>query len=780
MLIRFIHSNRFTAILPAHTRLPVEKPQGIYEMQVCPKGFYCPTFRQKLICPKGNYCPTGTVTPVPCSSLSSCPEGSAKHKDYTGIVFCVGLDLVLLFAYLIYRFREYKKAKESLIIAQREREGSTTSFELEAGSMKRSGSSEKDNKDRIDTKLLVSSYKKALSGRRAGMTFKFDNLGLTLKNGKTILSGVTGTIQQGSLTAVMGPSGAGKSTFLSILMGKTNRTHGTLLINDAEAEIHQFKNLIGFVPQDDIMLRELTVRENVLHSARIRLPSSWSKSDINEYVDRVLESLSLSHVANTLIGDETQRGVSGGQRKRVNIGMELAAVPQVIFLDEPTSGLDATGALKIMKVLRSLTKLNVSIISVIHQPRYEIFKSFDDVLLIAPGGKTAYHGPTQEVIRYFENLGFIFSATANPSDILMDILSGKGRTTDNREYTSDDLVVSWENHKSSSGSPLLKPTDTKNRSLSPGPAYSEDGSDIYSDYSSNSRGSRGRRKNSTVPLNVLVQMGALRGASFFKQIYFIAARSIIQQFRFFMSLIMEVGVAGLCGAVTGIAVRDYDGELYQGLLIAPYTAISPAPIEWAVPNFGLLICCTVGIAGAPAGVKVFGEERPVYWRETSSGQNRLAYFLGKIMSVIYRYTLSSLHFTALFTFFGTPIFFNIYGMGSLISMLTRRENASLVAVVMGLVFAAFCGYAVTLVVAERSGIRWLLDLSFTRWGTEALYTSFLEPYEGLYEIDRVSAPLWGYTLRRYTTDILVMLALGLGFNVLAYSSMVMLHRDKQR
>lgn len=170
------------------------------------------------------------------------------------------------------------------------------------------------------------------------------------------------------------------------------------------------------------MIRELTVREIIRFSARIRLPRHWPNKDIEDYVDAVLKTLgyfkffvielcfkfqfSLWHIQHCLIGDEATRGISGGQRKRVNIGMELAAAPLAIFADEPTSGLDSTAALKVVATLKKIASLGVTVITVLHQPRYEIFESFDDILLIAPGGLTAYFGPCKDVVNYFKKLGF--------------------------------------------------------------------------------------------------------------------------------------------------------------------------------------------------------------------------------------------------------------------------------------------------------------------------------------------------------------------------------------
>jgi len=166
------------------------------------------------------------------------------------------------------------------------------------------------------SKLLSQYFKKALGDEDLRMNFKFSDLSLTLPNGKPVLRGVTGEIRSACMTAIMGPSGAGKTTFMNVLCGKVDRTSGQLWISGQEAEINQFKKLIGYVPQEDIMIRELTVRENILHSARIRLPASWTKQEIEEFTDAVIDALNLSHVAHTRIGDETTRGISGGQRKR--------------------------------------------------------------------------------------------------------------------------------------------------------------------------------------------------------------------------------------------------------------------------------------------------------------------------------------------------------------------------------------------------------------------------------------------------------------------------------
>jgi len=208
-----------------------------------------------------------------------------------------------------------------------------------------------------------------------------------------ILQKVTGTISSGKLTAIMGPSGAGKTTVLSVISGKAlGVVGGKLLINGKEDKTSRYKEIVGFVPQEDVMQRSLTVYENLMFNANWRLPRDQTRREKKQMVFMVMETLGLTHLAHKTIGDETKRGISGGQRKRVNIGMELVANPSLLFLDEPTSGLDSTTAMEVVGALKEVARLGVNVVAVLHQPRFELFALFDDLLLLAPGGKTAFLG----------------------------------------------------------------------------------------------------------------------------------------------------------------------------------------------------------------------------------------------------------------------------------------------------------------------------------------------------------------------------------------------------
>lgn len=163
----------------------------------------------------------------------------------------------------------------------------------------------------------------------------------------------------------MGPSGAGKSTFLTRIKGTAPGEYvGKIRVNNKDTDMSKFRNLIGFVPQEDVMLRNLTVKENLLHSAKSRLPDKVTRREKHDIVNKYIDLLNLYKVRHSIIGDESKRGISGGvdsllkfmmnflgQRKRVNIGLELVADPTVLFLDEPTSGL-GTHSPKILMVFR--------------------------------------------------------------------------------------------------------------------------------------------------------------------------------------------------------------------------------------------------------------------------------------------------------------------------------------------------------------------------------------------------------------------------------------------
>jgi ABC transport system ATP-binding/permease protein len=265
-----------------------------------------------------------------------------------------------------------------------------------------------------------------------------DGVKRELKNGLVILDTLSLSILPGEMVALMGPSGAGKTTLLEILSGKTIPQEGRVLLNEKDifSAWEEFRHSIGYVPQDDILHRDLTVFEVLFHAARLRLPADVPKVELTRQIDSLLTRMGLAHIRESIIGDEHNRGISGGQRKRVNIAIELLTEPSLLFLDEPTSGLDAKSTLEVMSILRQLASNGKTIIMTIHQPRLEAFEMLDNLILMSKGGKLAYYGPASNAVSFTaEHSGRTPREDGNPADFVID-------TLENPKVTSDE----WKNH----------------------------------------------------------------------------------------------------------------------------------------------------------------------------------------------------------------------------------------------------------------------------------------------------------------------------------------------
>ncbi|KEF51934.1 uncharacterized protein A1O9_11924 [Exophiala aquamarina CBS 119918] len=606
---------------------------------------------------------------------------------------------------------------------------------------------------------LMRSFQECIGADNVGLAFEFQDLSFEPKPGKSILSGISGVMQSGSFWAVMGGSGAGKSTFLNVLMGKTKHTGGTVLVNGHQEKMKKYKKLIGYVPQDDIVLPELTVRENILHSARIRLPHNWSDEQRQEHVDTLIACLGLSHVSDSLVGDTRKPVISGGQRKRVSIGLELAAAPMALFLDEPTSGLDATSAASVMGLLRSISRLGVTTIAIIHQPRQEVFESIDNLLLLG-NGQQIYAGETKEVTTYFNKLHFSFPQNRNPADVLMDIATGSGQQYSEdlswREDSVQRLLDSWQSHSSAASVEDEKGDMVKNNDASK------------------------PRAGVRVVASTLAQQDSLkhsinkRGAPFFSQVWFCFDRAMLQQLRNTGSFFFEVGVGALAGAVIGLSAFSANGQLFKGIYHFPFTALSSAVDYQSAIQIGLLGGLAIGLAASAAGVKVFGDEKQIYWREAAAGHNRYAYYIGKVLSTLIRMTLSCLHFSVFLGVLATPLmsfptifasnllyFYCIYGFSSCISMATRREDGPLLAVMGSLVLGILGGAAPPLSKVKTWHMEWLWRMSPGTWFTEIWFTQNVEPLDYLY-ITELAADATGFSFHHVALDMgYAVLTLGL-------------------
>ncbi|XP_051008252.1 broad substrate specificity ATP-binding cassette transporter ABCG2 [Acomys russatus] len=240
---------------------------------------------------------------------------------------------------------------------------------------------------------------------------------------KEILSDINGIMKPG-LNAILGPTGGGKSSLLDVLAARKDPRglSGDVLINGAPQPAN-FKCSSGYVVQDDVVMGTLTVRENLQFSAALRLPTTMRNHEKNERINTIIKELGLDKVADSKVGTQFIRGVSGGERKRTSIGMELITDPSILFLDEPTTGLDSSTANAVLLLLKRMSKRGRTIIFSIHQPRYSIFKLFDTLTLLA-SGKLVFHGPAQEALQYFASAGHHCEAYNNPADFFLDVING--------------------------------------------------------------------------------------------------------------------------------------------------------------------------------------------------------------------------------------------------------------------------------------------------------------------------------------------------------------------
>jgi len=532
---------------------------------------------------------------------------------------------------------------------------------------------------------------RSLTSLRKGICFEMVSMSLLLPNKHVVLDDVSLAIPAGSSVAIMGPSGCGKTSITNVLSGRAGYGNvvGNLRINSrSDISVQALAPVTGFVPQDDIMHRNLTVEENVAFSAHLRLPQcedALRRADqVQEAVDAVLHQLGLGghKVRNTVIGDETARGVSGGQRKRVSFAMEFVSNPSLLFLDEPTSGLDSTTSHSVVDVFtKAARRTQCTTIAVIHQPRYETLLLFDRVIMLAVGGRLVYSGPVLQMEDYFRrSLRAQFPDKANPADVVMDLISL-------------DSAKKWIDKGL-----LLKPDNPD--ALTDSREFGRWLSNIW------------RRDCPVEPDSFKVQMPMLmwKTCSWGEEVTIHFKRAALQIRRDRLKLLINTLM------------------LASGLVMF-CTCAPPSSMEAELFHPALAIFLLMLSQGAAAQRTFGGQERYIIWREAGARINTALCFVGRDLAAVFEMVVSSAVFTLLYWSLGPlqvgqPVLFwcsftlvyAAYGLNYIFSVMLPPESAQMVSVVS--TFVCFFGAGVNptfnSMAQARAGV-FFMSLSPIRW-----------------------------------------------------------------
>ena len=492
---------------------------------------------------------------------------------------------------------------------------------------------------------------------------------------KTILDNLTGYFIHGRLTGIMGPSGAGKTSLMEVIsnQSKTGEVKGNFCLNGNEVDIEKIKKISGFVFQDDIILRTMTVYEALYMSALLKLPETTSIEEKKNIVDKMISTLHLEKCKDTIVGDSTLKGISGGERKRLSVGMEMIMNPSIIFLDEPTSGLDTYTAYSLIKSLKNLTDEGRTVVATIHQPSSDILRLFDDIILLNHG-KIVYQGEVKNLVPYFDNIGYKCPEYTNPSDfIFMNILNPLD-LQNNEENTN----INVEQFKVQN--------DTEDISIN----YIEKKDKFILDsYKISGMENNVKEKCNEINSNTknLSEKNAKYVARIGLQYKFLIKRHLNNIIRDKAILRTKLGQSFILGLVIGLTFLNIPGRKDN--------------VQIQDRNGSLFIACFSQVLLPLIGtLAIFSLETPIVMREIGSGYyTPLGYYLSKISieipfqliitlitcTIIYWLCLYQKKFKKYITFIGIIELGSLCGLSIGITIATIAKNVSI-----ALQFAPFC------------------------------------------------------------------------------------------
>ncbi|XP_065829703.1 broad substrate specificity ATP-binding cassette transporter ABCG2-like [Oscarella lobularis] len=529
---------------------------------------------------------------------------------------------------------------------------------------------------------------------------------------KVILHDVSGIMRRG-MNAILGPTGSGKTTLLDILAGRKDARGmkaGQVLL-DGRPLPTNFKCISGYVIQDDIIMGTLSVRENLQFSAALRLPRSIGEKEKRARVDMVINELGLEDVAESKIGTEMMRGISGGERKRTNIGMELITSPSVLFLDEPTTGLDAFTAVSVMRLLHQLSRRGRTIVFSIHQPRYAIFKLFDSLTLLG-NGRTIFHGHPERALEFMAANGYKCEDRENPADFFLDVIQKAAETKGDEDQTVLSLATNYASSPAHKG--VLASIE--------------------------------EHRNSVVSIN---QTAFDRSAQptgyatgFLYQLFYVSKRTAINLFRNPMLSVLQWITSVIFGLlVGGIYFQLSDTNPSKG-------------IQNRVGAFFFLIMNM--IFANMSAVQIFISMRPIFKHESLSGYYRVsAYFFAEVicdvipLRIIPTTILASITYWMIGLtpdvdkFFIFVLDLNLTtlaacSMAFLMSSLVSTQAIATLLLALIYVFSMLFGGLLVNLETLPSAVRWFNYLSIFRYGLEGLSTNELKGMEFCPSKDRIN------------------------------------------
>ncbi|KAG8014633.1 ATP-binding cassette sub-family G member 2 [Nibea albiflora] len=544
---------------------------------------------------------------------------------------------------------------------------------------------------------------------------------------KCILKDVSGIMRPG-INAIMGATGSGKTSLLDVIAGRKDPAglqQGKVLV-DGKVVTSDLRLSSAYVVQDDILMGTLSVRENLLFSANLRLnPKRHSSSDKKSRVDAIIQDLGLTDCADTKIGTEFLRGVSGGERKRCSIGMELITSPSLLFLDEPTTGLDSNTANCIINLLHKLSRRGKTVIFSIHQPRYSIFRQFDHLTLMHKG-EVVYAGAADHALEYFTNLGFQIEPFNNPADFFMDVTNGEAKSTLETPTAESTNWLATKYRESQLCQSVLDELDHVNQSVA--------------------EGAKGQNK------------AADYATSFLYQIRVVCGRTVLNTLRNPQTSYGQLAL-----------------NIFFAILVGLIYFQMPLTLPEALQNrsgafFFLIINMVFGNLSA---VELFINERAIFIHENSSGYYRTSvYFLSKIFAdlipnrIIPIFLFSAIayfmmglkpSFVSFLCFALTMSLVSLAGVGLAFLVSASVSTFAMANILIALPFVfmmVFGGYLVNLN-AMLNWLSWLKWISIFRYGLNAAFINELSgqlfysgttviPGEVFLKAQDIDYSVWGF------------------------------------